>query len=168
MPTLPGRLGCLTARDVMTRDVITLSVSTTVDAAIAWLREQQVTGAPVVDGDGRLVGVLSVRDLLNVRRGAQKERKPVPLAHGHDQTTWDLFAQATPLDSKLRAQTVSERMSRTVTSVASDAPIVEIARAMCDGHWHRVPVVDDKNMLCGIVSTMDILAAVVNAADEPD
>jgi CBS-domain-containing membrane protein len=37
---------------------------------------------------------------------------------------------------------------------------------MCDGHWHRVPVVDDAGALCGIISTMDVLAALVNAADE--
>ena len=46
------------------------------------------------------------------------------------------------------------------------APLVEVARVMCDGHWHRVPVVDDGGALCGIISTMDVLAALVNAADE--
>jgi CBS domain-containing protein len=150
----------------MTRDVITLGENATVDFAIAQLRENHITGAPVVDDRGRLVGVLSLRDLMNVARGKKPGRDPVPLAHGHDQTTWDLFAQATPLDSKLRAQTVSERMSRTVTSISADAPLVEVARVMCDGHWHRVPVVDDDNTLCGIIATMDILAAIVNAADE--
>ena len=122
---------------------------------------------PVIDGNGRLVGVLSLRDLMNVARGKQPKRDPIPLAHGRDHTSWDLFAQATPLDSKLRAQTVSERMSQSVTSVSTDAPLVEVARAMCNGHWHRVPVVDERNTLCGIIATMDILAAIVNVADEP-
>lgn len=166
MAKLPGRLGSLTAQDIMTRDVITLLDSASVDIAITQLRENHITGAPVVDGVGRLVGVLSLRDLMNVARGKQRKRDPIPLAHGRDQTTWDLFAQATPLDSKLRAQTVSERMTQTVTSVTTDAPLVEVARAMCNGHWHRVPVVDEHNTLCGIIATMDILAAIVNAADE--
>jgi CBS-domain-containing membrane protein len=57
-------------------------------------------------------------------------------------------------------------MSRQVRSVPDKAPLVEVARVMCDGHWHRVPVVDDGGALCGIISTMDVLAALVNAADE--
>ena len=39
---------------------------------------------------------------------------------------------------------------------------------MCSGHWHRVSVVDDEGALINIVSTMDVLAALVNVADEPN
>lgn len=166
MPRLPGRLGTLKAKDVMTRDVITLTDTDSIDAAIDRLRQNHITGAPVVDMAGRLVGVLSLRDLVRVGRGGEPYKEPIPLVHGQDRTSWDLFAQATPLDSKLRAQTVGHRMARTVTSVTIEAPVVEVARRMCDGHWHRLPVVNDDNTLCGIVSTMDILAAVVNVADE--
>ncbi len=84
---------------------------------------------------------------------------------GH-QATWDLFDRANQLDSDLGVERVSQRMSKQVTSVTEQAPIVEVARVMCDGHWHRVPVVDESGKLSGIISTMDVLAALVNVADE--
>ena len=57
-------------------------------------------------------------------------------------------------------------MSRRLISVREDTPLVELARFMCDGHWHRVTVIDSQGRLNGIVSTMDILAALVQTADE--
>ncbi len=83
-----------------------------------------------------------------------------------DRATWDLFDRADALDHSDDEDTVGDRMSKVVTAVTKEASLVEVARAMCDGHWHRVPVVDDEESLEGIISTMDVLAAVVNAADE--
>ena len=92
----------------------------------------------------------------------------VALSHGDDQTTWDLFERAGSFVWALTVERVEQRMSRQVTSVAAAAPLIEVARAMCSGHWHRVPVVDDEGALIGIISTMDVLAALVNVADEPN
>ena len=61
---------------------------------------------------------------------------------------------------------VSRHMSRRTVSVSEETSLVEIARLMCDGHWHRVLVVDAQGRLRGLVSTMDVLAALVQAADE--
>jgi len=160
--TLPGRMGTLRARDVMTRNVIVLKESDTIDGAVKKLKSHSITGAPVVNEAGKFVGILSISDLLPP--GDRKQ--PVPLAHGEGQATWDLFELAGPMEAGAGEGLVSQRMSRRVVSITADAPLVEAARVMCDGHWHRVPVVDDSGALQGIISTMDILAALVNAADE--
>ena len=169
MVTLPGRLGSLKACDVMTRDVIVLTDSNAIGDAVQMLKGQRITGAPVVDSAGKLVGILSISDLVQAAGSVSEEQDlpPTPLAHGEDATTWDLFEKADVLGPEVSVEEVRERMSRKVASVTDQAPLVEVARVMCSGHWHRVPVVDDSGSLCGIISTMDVLAAVVNTADEP-
>jgi CBS domain-containing membrane protein len=167
MASLPGRLGTLRARDVMTRNLIVIEEDDLIQQAIENLRLHHITGAPVVNGSGKFVGILSMSDLLLPGDSADQEgRVATPLAHGEGKTTWDLFELASPIDDALSEERVSNRMSRVVTSVTTDAPLVEVARVMCNGHWHRVPVVTETGELAGIISTMDLLAAIVNAADE--
>lgn len=171
MTNLPGRLGTLRAGDIMTKSVTVVCTEDSLSAAVQSLRDAQITGAPVVDEDGRLVGIISISDLVG-QPGSTDDDAPedlppaVPLAHGVDRTTWDLFDQAAALEQTDAEVTVAQRMSKRVTAVTENAPLVDIARAMCDGHWHRVPVVDENESLLGIISTMDVLAALVNAADE--
>src|SRR4051812_163294 len=136
MSELPGRFGSLTARDVMTRDVITLLDTDSIEAAIARFREHQITGAPVADAKGKFVGILSLNDLARTAllRG-EEEMQSLPHSHGVDKATWDLFASAVRSDDHAGVQIIRERMSRRVKFVSQDAPLVEVARVMCDGHW---------------------------------
>lgn len=172
MSRLPGRLGSLVARDVMSRDVAVLRASDPLDEAVDLLRTRHVSGAPVVDDAGRLCGLLSVSDLLDAARDLPPAAAPVrtalPILQGHDRTTWELFEKSLPLSPEMLVRRVGEVMTRAVAAVTEDAPLVEIARTMCDHHWHRTAVVDADGRLVGLVSTMDLLAALVNAADEPD
>jgi len=168
MATLPGRMGTLTACDVMTHDVIVVREADTIESAVETLKAKRITGAPVVDEAGRFVGILSVSDLVHPGGAPSQglDAEQTPLAPGEDASTWDLFQQAERLGAELGVEQVKQRMSHKVTSVTERAPLVEVARVMCSGHWHRVPVVDDSGALRGIISTMDILAALVNTADE--
>ncbi len=167
MTTLPGRLGILTAHDVMTGNVVCVREADTIDTAIDVLRANHITGAPVVDEQGKLVGILSLNDLITAPNdGSADESLPTPLAHGADRNTWDLFERTGRVIAHASEQKAGDRMSRQVMSVTENASLVDIARAMCDGHWHRVPVVDNAGSLTGIISTMDVLAALVNAHDE--
>jgi CBS-domain-containing membrane protein len=169
MQNLPGRLGTLKAIDIMTRDVTLLRESESLSAAIQTLRGNHITGAPVVDQDGKLVGILSISDLMkptNGDDGATDSPTTIPLAHGNDRTSWELFDIAIELGETHAEAIVGQKMSRTITSVTENSQILNVARVMCDGHWHRVPVVDEYGALQGIISTMDILAALVNATDE--
>jgi CBS-domain-containing membrane protein len=57
-------------------------------------------------------------------------------------------------------------MSPNVGTVTEDQPLVEVARTMCQDHWHRVPVVGNDGLLKRIISTMDVLAALLNTFEE--
>lgn len=170
MSHVPGRLGELRAKDVMTKQVITVTEDDTLKTAAETLKSHHITGAPVVDSEGKLVGIISITDLVEASAvvNGSSPRRSIPLAHGTDPTAWDLFERAAALSDEEGARRVGEWMSSEVTSVTTNAPLVEVARAMCDGHWHRVPVINDAGALKGIISSMDVLAAIVNIADEAE
>ncbi len=138
--------------------------------AFETLRSHHVSGAPVVDASGRLVGVISLADLLpgETAGGTPDPSPPVALAHGHDRAAWDLYDSARSSQELPHHGVVADAMSTEVTSILEDTPLVEIARCLCKGHWHRVPVIDPAGNLSGIVSTMDLLAAMVNVVDESE
>ncbi len=169
---LPGRLGELRAKDVMTTEVISLAENESVENAIAQLKAAHITGGPVISTDGKLVGILSLTDLVQTTDEiCSGETSPVALAPGADRTPWNLFELAASIKESVKEglhqpETVAQRMSTHVTSVSELATLIDVARIMCDGHWHRVPVVDVFGKLTGIISSMDLMAALVAVADE--
>jgi CBS domain-containing protein len=167
MVPLPGRLGSLTAHDVMTEKLVVLSETDTIAYAAMLFKEQRISGAPVVNEAGKAVGVLSVSDILpsvtNRLREAVEPGRPQSR-----QAEWEEICEllGTPVTGGSDNDLVGERMSRRLVSVREQTPLIEVARIMCEGHWHRVTVVDSEGRLRGIVSTMDVLAALVQTADE--
>ncbi|WP_166829589.1 CBS domain-containing protein [Thalassoroseus pseudoceratinae] len=166
MSRLPGRLGELRAKDIMTRPVITVAQNDTLEAALHTFREQHITGAPVVSDDGKLVGILSLADFMEISK-TDEPPQPGTLEHGNQRSVWKIWDNAPALDPDFLTQSVATRMSEHVKSVRDVSTLVDVARLMCDRHWHRVPVVDAYGTLCGMITAMDVLAAMVNVADEP-
>jgi CBS domain-containing protein len=161
-----GRLGTLTARDVMTERLVVLSESDSLAHAAQVLRERRISGAPVVRSDGEPVGLLSLSDAVSGLAGRLRdlvERAGSPAGERDWPELQQLLAQ-----SAQPVGTVGERMSRQLITVRESTALVDVARIMCHGHWHRVLVLDEDGRLSGIVSTMDVLAAVVQASDEED
>jgi CBS-domain-containing membrane protein len=166
MGTLPGRLGTLQARDVMTDKVVILEESQTIQDAANTLIEQRISGAPVVSAEGVFVGLLSLTDLAqprNSERDAGTAARDEAPAQNADY--WETL-RPPPAEAQRPPELVKHRMSRRLVSVSESTPLLDIAEIMCKGHWHRVTVVDARDRICGIVSTMDVLAALVNTADE--
>jgi CBS-domain-containing membrane protein len=159
----------LQARDIMTDKVVVLEEDQLIQEAAHILMEHHISGAPVVDAAGTFVGLLSLTDLAQSRTVAKSslagtvgtERHP----HGADD--WKAVCPP-PADSTRPPELVKHRMSRQLVSVSESTPLVDVARIMCKGHWHRVTVIDPHDRICGIVSTMDVLAALVNTAEEGD
>jgi CBS domain-containing protein len=134
-----------TVSEVMTPDVITASPNTTFKEVVRLLEENHISGLPVVDGSGKLVGVISEADLLN------KAEKREPDAYV-------LESRRHRLDrSRASALDVASAMSRDVVTVRPDAPIALAARVMHARGFKRLPVVDAKGHLVGIVSRGDVL-----------
>ncbi len=126
----------------MRRDVVMTPADGTLAAAAAKLLEHDISGAPVVDDAGYCVGMLSAFDFV---------RHEVLRAIGSE-----------PKDAEL----VREHMHPTARSIGATAPLLDAARQMCDAHLHRLPVLDAAGKVVGMISSLDIVAALVGAIDE--
>ncbi len=130
---------------VMTSPVVTVTPETSFQEVIRILRRKRVSGLPVVDGQGKVVGIISESDLLN------KVEKRDPDAYLLESRRHRLDrARATALD-------VRSAMSTDVVTVRPDFPIALAAREMHTRGFKRLPVVDEKGRLVGIVSRGDLL-----------
>jgi CBS domain-containing protein len=129
----------------MTRKLITASPETTFQEAVRLLEDNRISGLPVIDSDGKLVGIVSEADLLN------KAEKREPDAYV-------LESRRHRLDrSRASALDVASAMSRNIVSVHADSPIALAAREMHARGFKRLPVVDSEGRLVGIVSRGDVL-----------
>lgn len=147
----------LTANDLMARDVILIPKEMSLRAAARLLSRSRISGAPVVDADGRCIGVVSATDFV---RWAEIDRDAAAAAPADTDChcAWQVVEP-----EELPADQVDRYMSRDPVMVLPDAPIGELARLMLDAHIHRVIVRDVCNRPVGIVSSTDILAAVASA-----
>ena len=127
---------------LMSRAVITLTDTASVQQAWRMLAEHGVGQAPVLNATGTLVGLLSRADLL------RPERLPTPDSHV---LVW----------RALLAQSVQDIMWTPVPSVAPDTDIRRVARVLLDTGLPGLPVVDEQGLVIGFVSRSDILRAVV-------
>ena len=166
MPSLVTRFIELKAADVMTRNPITLKGSDLLDSAIATFERHQITGAPVVDEEQRLIGVLSLWDVVRSRDVGGERWDRIESVFSDESLNRPPSMTATRTFSASHSATVVDCMSPTVCGVSPDQLLVEVSRKMCIAHWHRVPVVESDGRLVGIISTMDVLAALVNMFDE--
>jgi CBS domain-containing protein len=150
----------LQARDIMTRDIVTVAQTATLRELAALLREHQISGVPVVDARGRITGVVSASDVLGVvgdsAAVAPETASPEFYVHGwEDKLNPDELRQLHIEDEGL---SVGDIMNPCVYSVAADAPLPEVAHLMVEARVHRL-LVEQGEELVGIVSTLDLLHA---------
>jgi CBS domain-containing protein len=124
-------------RDIMTPHVLTVSADARVDHAVWSLSAKGITGAPVCDAAGKVVGVLSRSDLI-------------------DSDTHGVVAGERP---------VSEVMTPEVWAVHPDAPASEAVALMVAKSIHRVVVMEHERALVGIVTSMDVMKAILAGHD---
>lgn len=177
----------LKIRDIMTRDVVTVSPELTLRETMELLAGKHLSGAPVVSG-GKVTGVISATDLLSFAASLPGvETEPA------DESGWDEWGNVPeseegtrpsgayftekwsdtgaeldeqrfndligPERNVLEEHTVAEAMTRSICSLPSDAEVPKAADYMRRAGVHRILVIDD-GQLCGIVSAMDIAKAV--------
>ncbi len=157
---LPGRLGSLSARDLMCQTLTILSATMSIEEATSLLRARRHSGGPVIDESGQLVGTLSVRDIFRT-----KQPRPAASEIAGDDSLSGSWVMMESRD-RMPTGTVRDFMRRDPPSVTEHARYLEVVRLMCNNHMHRVPVVNAAGKLVGIISPMDLLAALVNATDE--
>jgi CBS domain-containing protein len=148
------------AVDIMTRNVVTVTRTTPIRAAIQLMLDNKISGLPVVDAMGQVEGILTEGDLL--RRGEIGTVKP------HWPWLDFLLGPGRMASEYVRthARICGELMSGEVIAVAPDASLGEIVQLMERRRIKRVPVIEN-GVLCGIVSRPDLLAALARALDQP-
>jgi CBS domain-containing protein len=143
------------AMDVMTTDVITVGPNTTVQALATLLAERGISGVPVVDASGSLVGIVSEGDLLHRAEIGTAQR------HRERRRSWwlDHFASELARDYiKSHAGTVKDIMTRDVVTVSEDTDLGEVAALLEAKRIKRVPVMSSGKVV-GIVSRANLVRA---------
>lgn len=152
--------GALTAGDVMTRDVATVLADSSLHAAIRLMLDRHVSGVPVMDDAGMLVGIVTEGDLLRrVELGTEEHR-----------SAWRLFLRGPDRQAAdyvtTHSRVVSDIMTATVLTVDVAAPLAEVVSLMLDKHVKRVPVLSG-HQLAGIVSRSDLLRQLAESLPRP-
>ena len=145
----------LTAKDVMNTQVLTVRVDLTVRELAAFLIEKQISGAPVVDANGRLVGVVSLTDVAQ----NDAERPDLVNDAASVQGWQDRMnpEDVRPLHIESDDLLVRDIMTPTVYTVPEDTPVAKIARTMVAGRIHRLLVTRRGKAVVGIVTSLDLV-----------
>jgi CBS domain-containing protein len=149
----------LLARDVMQTHLIQVGPETPLVDVHRLFVEEGISGAPVVDDTGRLLGVVSSSDLLR----AVAEERDTAVADPHyyrenlEFSGPDWSHGVEDFQDRLAERSVADVMTEGGATVAPDTPIPEVARAMRQGRIHRVFVVQGE-ALVGIITSFDLVA----------
>ncbi|MBB5346436.1 CBS domain-containing protein [Desulfoprunum benzoelyticum] len=144
------------ASDIMTREVITVTLETTVQQLAQLLSAHGISGAPVIDQDGKVLGVVTESDLID-----QNKKVHIPTVV----TILDSFFFLENPDKmeqemrKIAGATVADIYSSPAVTVSVETPVDEIATIMSEKNVHTLPVVDD-GQIKGIIGKKDIIKTI--------
>jgi CBS-domain-containing membrane protein len=162
MDVLLDRLQTLCVGDAMCGRVVEVPAYKTMAEAALVLSEHHISAAPVVDDCGHCVGLLSTADFVKCMAAlADAEALAAGGAIGVTPTGEQRLNVVPPHE-----EAVTRYMSAAVQTVTAEAPLVTAARMMCAQHYHRLLVLDGAGRAVGVLSTMDVVAALVHLADE--
>ena len=158
------------AEDVMVRDVTVLRRDDTLAHAAYTFLHKQISGAPIVDVDGKCVGVLSVTDILGAAEKVAERQAEIAEAFF---SRSDLILPATVYEDDLAAvrdkiepaaeQPVENFMVQDIVCVRCDDSVEKVAQDFIDARIHRVLVIDTDGKLAGLITTVDVIAALLRA-----
>ncbi len=149
----------MTVLDVMTRSVVSVRPTTPLKDVAETLIDNGISGVPVIDKEGAVLGVVSEADLLVKEQGADAIRsRRLARVRGESSET---RAQR----AKVEAVTAAEAMTAPAITISSERSVQEAAAMMTTRGVNRLPVVDD-GRLVGLVSRADLVRAYVRSDDE--
>lgn len=145
------------AADVMTTGAATVRPDAPVTEAARIMLEHRISGLPVVDSGGKLVGIITERDFLRRRNGTRNRLTDV-FGEG---------ASAKAALAELRSRRVEELMTKDPLTIGVDTPADEIAKIMERENIKRLPVIAE-GAIVGIVSRANLLLAIVRRAEREE
>lgn len=147
----------LTAADIMTTEVITVTADTNIRQLAEIMTEKRIGSVPVVDNAGLLIGIVSESDLIEQDKSF------------HIPTVISLFDWVLYLESekkfekelkRMTARTVGDIFTQDVLSITRTTPVSKIADIMSEQRIHALPVVEEGKVV-GIVSRIDLIRSMV-------
>lgn len=154
------------ARDVMSRDVFTFPEDGTVMELSEFLMEKGVSGVPVVNGKGKLTGVVSVTDIAEQTAdlGEPVASRPSFFSLGEQRRLEPDEVRALHLENE--GCLVKDIMTPTVYTIPDDTPLPAVAKTMVTGRIHRL-LVTKAGRVVGIVTALDLLKVLADSTWEP-
>lgn len=152
----------LKARDIMNKNVITVTKDTSVDALGRLFIEKNISGAPVLDEKNNIFGIVTENDLIN-----QNKRLHIP-------TMIRLFDAFIPLGGfgsieeeirRMSASKASEICSKEVVTVSPETTLQDLATIMSEKNIHLLPVVSS-GKIEGIIAKIDIIKGIMGEGDK--
>ena len=143
-------------KDLMNPDIMTVADDLTTEELARYLIEREISGAPVVDSQGHLIGVVSMTDI-----GRNMAEPPDDISSQDSNFSRDDAVDVTLEDLgqryvEQRAVTVRDVMTPAIHQVPVTASLAEAARIMVEQHIHRLVVTQGKEPV-GIITSMDLL-----------
>jgi len=137
----------VSVRDAMTRDAIKIREDADINEVANLLSEHRISGLPVVDGENRVIGVITEADVLSMA-GMRK-------GHAFKDIIRHILGE--PLPGKKGNKSLRDVMSSPAITIGPDADIREAALALDEKRIKRLPVVDEQGKLIGVISRADIV-----------
>jgi CBS domain-containing protein len=165
MAKAQNKISKLTVKDVMQQEVLAVDADWPLDKLAGFLVDNSISGAPVTDEKGELVGVVSLTDLV---RHNNMTEKNTGLDSTHDVYLYELERHMSHEEMRVfhtqyeSPVQVREIMTPMIFRVSEDDSVQSVADTMLKGRIHRVFVTRD-NMLTGIVTSLDMLQVIRNA-----
>jgi len=155
----------ITVEDAMEKNVVVLKAEDKISDVAEILRRNKISGAPVVNDDQKVTGMVSEGDIMrlievhspkiNLIMPAPLDLIELPLRMKHE---YDEMAKGL---KKAATVNIGEIMTKKVFSISRDASISDAAEMMDSKDVNRLPVVDEEGRLVGIITRGDIIGAMV-------
>ncbi len=145
------------AKDIMTESAFSVKKNSNVKAALDLLAENNISGLPVVDDAGKVVGIISGSDILRYSQQKNVVPKTSSSFWVSPYTETDDIASIRDGFEILHRTSVDHVMTKKAYTVKEDTPVSDIAKLMISRSINRVPVVDSDGKLVGIISRADLV-----------
>ncbi len=152
-------LSAVSVSDICQREVVSVSKDDTVSLALSLMVENRASALPVINAAGKCLGIISVSDIIGLIHDLDEE-----MSDPADPAPEWLVSKVT--DHDLGRRRVEELMSTGIASVSAKADLRESAVTILRNKVHRLPVLDGDDRVIGIISTTDILEALVEHLPE--
>jgi CBS domain-containing protein len=152
----------LIAKDLMNPELLTVRDDMTVVDLAEFLVDNEISGAPVEDAEGRLIGVVSLSDVARAFTGRDQVVRAHPEPDYYLRSWEDRFLPEELAGLRVAESdaTVGEIMTPSLLAVDEETPVARVAAKMIDSRVHRLLVTRDRKVV-GIVSTIDLLGLLV-------